>query len=635
MRIENVVQIYSIHEHPIPAIAMEFVAGETLQARIDRLGAIAVRDVIEISRQIAAGLTAAHARGLIHRDIKPSNVLVEEGSVIRIKLSDFGLARLSEMTEITPGEIIAGTPMYMSPEQARGEDLDQRSDLFSFGSVIYAMLCGQPPFRGSNPLSVLKRVCEEPARPLTEIVPGIPPELNAIVHRLLAKRPDERYRVADEVNLLLTKICLNEPALGAHEGDRSKDSLVTLSCTALLSSPRCWNPSLAAWFKLPSLLQRSRCVVICCAVIGAIGSITLTRMNLAPGTVALAEKGRPATSISPQDSPSNDEKSGKQLNSEIQKKAEKLNNKAELSDKGQSSEKRTAPPRPDVPTSASGHSIKLFNHPLISADWEWAAPENLGRQIYPTGPIREAFVSRDERTLLFRHKKSTMISTRTNTLETFPPASVLTERRYRLFPSLSEDGLILSFSASGGIGHIDLWEQRRSTVSEPFGAAQNLGTPLNSASSDGQSTYSSDGLMLIFCSARPGGLGSEDLWIAKRSSVQQPFERLRHLGDHLNHSGQDFTPYLTADDQVLLFAAPRQGTIGSFDLWMSIRIENTDEFGPPMNLGPQVNTPDHEGRPCLSADGQTLYFCSDRAGGLPPSDLWCIRRIKKNNPGNE
>ena len=119
---------------------MEFIPGETLQQRLDRTGPLDVPEMLRIGRQIAEGLAAAHATDLIHRDIKPANILLEGGPHKRVKITDFGLARAADDASISQSGIIAGTPMYMAPEQAQGETLDQRADLFSLGSVLYQMV---------------------------------------------------------------------------------------------------------------------------------------------------------------------------------------------------------------------------------------------------------------------------------------------------------------------------------------------------------------------------------------------------------------------------------------------------------------------------------------------------------------
>ena len=151
-----------------------------------------------IGRQIAEGLAAAHATDLIHRDIKPGNVLLE-GSQQKVKITDFGLARTADDASISQSGIIAGTPMYMAPEQALGQTLDQRADLFSLGSVLYQMVAGRPPFRANSTVAVLRRVAEDKPRAIREIVPETPQWLCDIIAKLHAKNPDERYQSAREV----------------------------------------------------------------------------------------------------------------------------------------------------------------------------------------------------------------------------------------------------------------------------------------------------------------------------------------------------------------------------------------------------------------------------------------------------
>ena len=173
VRHENVVQVYAVEEQPLPYLVMEFIPGETLQQRLDRTGPLEAPEIVRLGRQIAEGLAAAHATGLIHRDIKPGNVLIEGGHQ-RVKITDFGLARAADDASLTQSGVLAGTPMYMAPEQAKGESLDHRADLFSLGSVLYVMATGRPPFRASTTYAVLKRVVEDDPRPIREVIPEMP-----------------------------------------------------------------------------------------------------------------------------------------------------------------------------------------------------------------------------------------------------------------------------------------------------------------------------------------------------------------------------------------------------------------------------------------------------------------------------
>jgi eukaryotic-like serine/threonine-protein kinase len=213
----------------LPFLVMPYLACESLQQRISREGPLNVVDVLRVARQTASALAAAHAQGLVHRDVKPANILLEKG-VDRVLLTDFGLARAVDDASLTRTGVIAGTPQYMSPEQSRGETIDHRTDLFSLGSVLYAMCTGRPPFRAESTYGMLRRICEASPHPLREINPDVPPWLATIIERLLAKEPSQRFQTAAAVADLLEQCLahvqqpaaaplpesLREPAAGAR-----------------------------------------------------------------------------------------------------------------------------------------------------------------------------------------------------------------------------------------------------------------------------------------------------------------------------------------------------------------------------------------------------------------------------------
>ena len=204
---DHVITIHGVGDQPLPHLVMQYVAGQSLQEKIDACGPLGVKEVLRIGVQTAAGLAAAHKQGQVHRDIKPANILLENG-VERVKITDFGLARAADDASMTQSGTVAGTPQYMSPEQARGETVDCRSDLFSLGSVLYAMCAGRPPFRATTTMGVLKRVCDDPPRPLREVNPEVPDWLADIIGRLMAKNPADRFASAAEVSDLLSE-CLS------------------------------------------------------------------------------------------------------------------------------------------------------------------------------------------------------------------------------------------------------------------------------------------------------------------------------------------------------------------------------------------------------------------------------------------
>ena len=204
----NVIPIHSVSSgSTLPYLVMSYIRGGSLQKRLDHEGALPLVEVLRIGSQIAAGLAAAHEQGLIHRDIKPENILLEEG-VERVTITDFGLARSVDDNSITQLGSIAGTPMYMSPEQARGEQLDQSSDLFSLGSVLYALCTGRPPFQANSSYGVMRLIIDEAPRPLTEIKPSVPVWFDRIVRKLMARNRADRYSSATEVRQTL-EACLS------------------------------------------------------------------------------------------------------------------------------------------------------------------------------------------------------------------------------------------------------------------------------------------------------------------------------------------------------------------------------------------------------------------------------------------
>jgi serine/threonine protein kinase len=203
VRHDNVIAIHRVDEwHGLPFLVMPYAGGISLQKRIDSNGPLAIEQTLRVGVQVASGLAAAHAQGLIHRDIKPANILIEQG-VERVTITDFGLARAADDASITRTGVIAGTPQYMSPEQAEARPLDARSDLFSLGSVLYIMATGRVPFRGEGSFEVLKRIVNEPARPMREIEQSVPEWFEHIVTKLHAKSPDDRPATASEVASLL------------------------------------------------------------------------------------------------------------------------------------------------------------------------------------------------------------------------------------------------------------------------------------------------------------------------------------------------------------------------------------------------------------------------------------------------
>jgi serine/threonine protein kinase len=221
VRHDHVVAIYQVDDtQGVPYLAMELLEGEPLDRRLKRDGRQPVAEVLRIGREVAEGLAAAHAKGLVHRDIKPANIWMEKvpGRLDRAKILDFGLARGvgDKETHLTRTGVIMGTPDYMAPEQARGTDLDARCDLFSLGCVLYHAATGQKPFLGEDVMATLLALATEDPLPMRQLNPLIPREVEDRIRALMAKKPNDRPKdaraVVDEFSYLeMNLTVLNVP----------------------------------------------------------------------------------------------------------------------------------------------------------------------------------------------------------------------------------------------------------------------------------------------------------------------------------------------------------------------------------------------------------------------------------------
>lgn len=208
---DHIVPIYQVgQDHDVPFLAMRLLQGEPLDQWMQRNGSPPLALVLRWGREIALGLAAAHERGLIHRDIKAGNIWLE-APADRVKILDFGLARWTEETSpLTDSSIIMGTPAYMAPEQADGQPVDARCDLFSLGCILYELCTGQMPFQASTTLALLVALSQDTPRPLRELNPGVPASLADLITQLLAKKPADRPDSAKVVARALKAI---EPEL--------------------------------------------------------------------------------------------------------------------------------------------------------------------------------------------------------------------------------------------------------------------------------------------------------------------------------------------------------------------------------------------------------------------------------------
>jgi serine/threonine protein kinase/tetratricopeptide (TPR) repeat protein len=258
----NVCTIHEIGETADgqPFIAMACYEGETLKERLRR-GPLPAAEAVAVAVQIARGLAAAHAHGIVHRDVKPGNVmLVADGSV---KLLDFGLAKVADVSLTRPGQT-PGTVAYMSPEQARGDPLDHRTDLWSLGVLLYEMLTGVRPFRGGNDRAVIQAILHDQPEPLRKRVGDPPESLEPIVDRLLRKEPDARYGSAAEFLTDLTRA--NSAPVEAAPAPNADQPLSPPRATNVLGPAITAPPPVRAL--RPGFLRRRRVVALALSIVG-------------------------------------------------------------------------------------------------------------------------------------------------------------------------------------------------------------------------------------------------------------------------------------------------------------------------------------------------------------------------------
>ncbi|NQV72975.1 serine/threonine protein kinase, partial [bacterium] len=211
----NIASVFEIDEavpsdaphgtQPSPFIAMEYIAGGTLQDKIKEKP-LSLSDAVKMASQVAEALKAAHAKNIVHRDIKSANVMITDEGVA--KVLDFGLAKTNQSTMLTRMGSTLGTVAYMSPEQARGQEVDGRTDLYSLGTMLYEMVAGRLPFAGEYEQAVVYGILNEPPEPLTSLRTGVPMDLERIVNKLMAKDADYRLQTATDLLVDLKSVDL-------------------------------------------------------------------------------------------------------------------------------------------------------------------------------------------------------------------------------------------------------------------------------------------------------------------------------------------------------------------------------------------------------------------------------------------
>lgn len=570
---ENVVQVYAVEEQPLPYLVMEFVEGETLQQFMGRSGPVDAATVVRLARQIASGLEAAHSQGLIHRDIKPGNILVEGGPDARIKLTDFGLARSVDDASMTRTGIVSGTPMYMAPEQAQGQAMDQRTDLFSLGSVLYQMACGRPPFRGQTSLVVLKRVIEDSPRPIQEVLSEIPDWLAGIIHRLLEKKPENRIQTSAELVKLLSR-CESELNIQGKLSDRTIREVLQP-----VASPN-----------VRPRISMARAIAAFCVV-----SLLLLSLYLVQQFWPSVKARTPDATLEPQDNIAHSPVTN-----------------------GVPNHSPTAESRLDQEKPGSLLQIMDMSRP-------WNRFENLGGSV--NSPQREAnpIATNDELTLLLTINNELYQASRSKRGEEFTNKRKLQgtfASRTTTSPwyCMTGDGLELVFNSQEGASHDVIYVCRRNTLQAEFSTPTVL-PGINVTQLVRHPVISPNGLWLAVTVGGDKQTQSK-ICIYHRNSRSETFEL--SIDPALTPQGSwDVVDYISNDGKSILLTV---NSSKSRNVFVAERNHTKEKFQLMKVFPPQLQETKMDS-PWISADGKSIYFHSrELSGGHGNLDIWVAHR---------
>lgn len=564
----HVIAVFSVDEFKeIPYIVMEYIEGTSLDRLIQPDTTVPIEIVIRIGIEIAEGLAAAHAQDLVHRDIKPANILLE-GDSRRVVITDFGIARAIHDSRTTRTGQITGTPEYMSPEQAEDQDLDHRADLFSLGSVMYALCAGQPPFRANTPVGVLKRVCHDDPEPLRINDSPASLVLQQTIATLMAKAPEDRYQSAQEVVDRLRSIGPDDGAASPNRTGtkvefpkQSKRGVILLLAAILVGI-----------ISLP-ILERTGFVDLLGDSSSDMGGVE-PNIPIAPAQVSESVFFENLTSSDRQWS--EPEKLGPGVNTRFQEGTPFL--------------------------SDDGLSLYFYsNRPQSGED---PTDENIwvSRRVTTESPFEPA-------------------------VQLGPTVNTSVDEKE---PTVSGDGLTLVFSRRQiGRAGFDLWMSTRASTNAPWGEPTNLGKEINGPHPyNTYPTLSTDGLSLTYMSGVVGG-GAWATKEVRRSSKDEQWGEMRTLasGSDITRGGHFYLAAANGlakveksrvDNTRVLFVRPTHQ-----DDWSPLLLVNA-RLTPP-----GYNEPGSVFYPFVSADGLWLYYDASLYDEGRIRNIWMIKRIER------
>ena len=617
----NIVHAYDAREeNGVHILVMELIDGVSLD-KLVKPGPLSVADACELARQAALGLQHAHEHQLVHRDIKPSNLIFNTSGVAQIV--DFGLARINDELAtggLTESHSAMGTFDYMSPEQFDDSaHADIRADIYSLGCTLFNLLAGNPPYPApqySTLTAKMRGHCLSPVPRLHALRPQVPAPLAAIVERMMAKQPADRFATPADVAKALAPFAVGSElpkllaASRAAEASRptahSTDHATT--CPHVLSG---LSDTLATAGR-GGRKRANRVKLFCIAGVAAVlilaiivfiknkdGKVVATIEVPAGGSVTIQDTAKTGTS---------------------------------------GGTTATAGANTLRPGPGTGPT-ELFTR-LTSGDWEWTPPENLGPNVNWEWEDNAPTVSADELRVVFGRLdgqvNSLYESKRDRIDQPFEQATrinLANPTHWMAEPCLSPDALSLYFTRGAGPDRSDIFVTRRKNRDSPWEKPVALGPQVNDGKHSSAPAISPDGCTLIFESDRPGGHGMGDLWICHRQTPDSPFDEAANLGPDINTEQHEANSQICSDGRTVIFER-----LSSFD-WTTAKTAIVAAYPSGQGWTTQAidppkfnNSPLRVDQPELSADGHTLYFHSALPNGRGWNDIWLTHRVRKQGP---
>jgi len=643
----NIAQIHDSGIHQgIYYYAMDLIEGMQLDEYVKQHD-LNFRQILELMKTIDQAVQHAHQNGVIHRDLKPSNIVVTEDG--QPYIVDFGLAKnllevAGDLTVSIDGEA-AGTPAYMSPEQAAGhiDKLDTRTDVYSLGVILFTLLTGESPhdLSGSR-YQVMRRIAEEQVRQPRKICPKIDKELELLLLKALDNDPDRRY---------------------ASAGGLAEDIDNYLTGAPLIAGPESGVYHMKKFVKRHQALVTGLAAVAAVLVTGVVVSTLFAIGQSRARAEAQAVTDFLADELLVSTNPFTDQVPEVTLLSVLDAASQRLEGKFEDKPLVEASIRHAlgqAYWRHDKHEEAQvqlEQARRIYQQELGEQD-----PKTL-ESMFSLGLVYRG-QGRNEQAQLLYHKVVEGLSRVGGEKDqfTFSALNELAQlgiEQYRRGAYEKTIATLISVeklhNMLGSDMHVSeiaflamalhrLGRDReaqatfnkflgllegpgRATADFIFAVPTNLGPPVNSSGSETFPCISADGLSLYFGSYRQGGLGGHDLYVTARETKTDQWGPPVNLGPHVNSSANEWAPRISADGLSLFFGSDRAGGYGGWDAWVVTRATIDDDWGEPVNLGPTINSSTNEGPGIISADGLSLFLTPwERPGGYGAFDSWVTTR---------